>query len=231
MTHAYDAFLVLFSDRGVIFQPRKNLYLIVNGEILAAMRNEAERAGIRSINMLAVLKGVDPRFAGVNKIHTRMARIGKSRAPSTADFQARFNAYCSGLASVENRVDFGLTALAFAGVVVSNLLIRIGRFDVVVRGTLVRDNARRLGDEPVLMGRIGRAIARARQFLPGRFDCVSVAFAYKTILFAHGYPCAIQIGVLDQPFTAHMWATSSGVVLGDQPEVIEDFELLFSSSW
>ena len=64
----------------------------------------------------------------------------------------------------------------------------------------------------------------ARRLLPIAPQCLPDSLALRAWLARHGQSCSLVFGVRMNPFTAHCWLESDGVVLNDAPDRIDAFE-------
>lgn len=82
--------------------------------------------------------------------------------------------------------------------------------------------SRRLSVNPTPVERLAWAVGVASRFVPGTAHCLTRALAAKILLARRGYPAKVCYGVLPEstePFTAHAWVESNGVVVVGGPDV------------
>jgi transglutaminase-like putative cysteine protease len=58
--------------------------------------------------------------------------------------------------------------------------------------------------------KIGRSVAVAAAFFPGRAVCLEQSVALYVLLRRYGHPATIRVGVQPYPFRAHAWVEVEG---------------------
>ncbi len=119
----------------------------------------------------------------------------------------------------------GSTALALAGLVLVDLLVRFRGFRGLyqwlrswpVRGTL-QDAARAL--------EICSAVDRAAGLYFKRAWCLQRSATATALLRQAGFPAELVIGVQKMPFSAHAWVELGGQVANDLPGVRGLYEVI-----
>lgn len=64
---------------------------------------------------------------------------------------------------------------------------------------------------------LSHALNQACFYFPIRVKCLEWATAYTLLALRYGWECTLNIGVQNQPFSAHAWAEVGGSVIADNP--------------
>lgn len=126
-----------------------------------------------------------------------------------------------------------LVFLSIIGILLSYLLITFGHFNFLIGtgqsflSSLRKDST----PDSILPVIVGHNIYFASKLLPFSLDCKKLAFTYKFIFMVLGYKSNIVIGLSEEPFVAHMWCVSGNMILGEVPEVSDEFQVIYNSLW
>ena len=98
------------------------------------------------------------------------------------------------------------------------------RLAELVTSPRVRASRRFNRGNPVSAEFLAHRYRSARRLLPIAPQCLPDSLALRALLARHGQSCSLVFGVRMDPFTAHCWLESDGVVLNDAPDRIDAFE-------
>ena len=224
----HSHYLLVLAQKTVVFSPAANTYHVLPGEAHKTVVSLLEKSKNSRKEFLSLFRKHFDLFKDIRGIWLSEQLNTDSQGAEMTGYEERFRSFLDvGESIYQQKFSFRLFILATVGLCCGAILLLLGKFDLLIRGKNVNS-----GKAPVRFNYdVGYNILLASRILPIRLDCKMIAFSYRFIYKMSGYSCDLAIGILEDPFIAHMWAMSDQNPLGEIPDVLDEFKLIYHSSW
>jgi len=221
-------YLLVLTAKSVVFNPTNNSYHILveeSHERLVRLLSKTEQSMDKIVDELRL--HFQP-FKDAKSAYVSYANAIEHSGAELISFSDRFRKFLDiGKVKAFNKFKLSLFILALVGSSWGCVLLAMNKFHVLIQGS----NKKRNKAPESFSYAVGYNTLLATRMLPIALDCKVLAYTYKFIYGVYGYQCEIAIGVLEDPFVAHMWAVSDGVPHGELPEVANEVQKVYCSSW
>ena len=225
---ACSVYLLLLSNKSIALNPKKNTFYLLPGNehiklksILSQSYQSQNDLLLELTNKFKFLENAE----GISVIHSKHNETGGSELTI---FNDRFHAFLNQEKFKEQLyLSLPIAILATVAMCTGRLLLSLGLFHRFIS----TDRTKVRKAPSTFNATVGHNALIASKFLPFGFDCKLLAYTYKYIYNFFGYQCDIAIGIVEDPFVAHMWAMSDGIPNGELTNILDEYHPIYHSSW